>query len=587
VTLSGIRASFLGGPVIVSGGTQKDGNILIKADGSLTSAGLRKTFGTPATQRIIDRVTGGSRYGVTVSIKNRHPEIKVESSLQGLALDFPAPLRKAANETMPVKLELLGLPLDDAGTARDEIKLTLGASIAARYLRQKSSEKGASWQMVRGGIGVNVPAPIPDSGLIANVNLKTLSIDDWSKLVSSILGGDRPKSGNAPSDSLNIAQYIEPEVLAARASELIIAGKRLDNVVVGASHQKGMWQANIDSEQAAGYVTWSEAAPGQLQGKATARLASLVIPKSATSDVSDLLEGKNTTTQIPALDVVADNFELSGKKLGRLELVANNIGASAVREWRINRLSLVNADGELKAAGRWITPRTGDSMSNLNYTLNIENAGKLLDRLGFKDVLRGGKGRMEGDISWKGLPFSLDPPTLSGQLKLDIERGQFLKSDPGAAKLLSVLSLQALPRRLTLDFRDFFSEGFAFDTMTATAQIARGVLTTDNFRMRGVNGMALLDGTIDIGKETQNLHVAVIPEINAGGASVIYGLAVNPIIGVGTFLAQLFLREPLAKAFTFEYRVGGPWKEPVVTKIERKNGSSSNAPSANSGERAG
>ena len=100
--------------------------------------------------------------------------------------------------------------------------------------------------------------------------------------------------------------------------------------------------------------------------------------------------------------------------------------------------------------------------------------------------------------------------------------------------------------------------------------------------------MALLDGTIDIGKETQNLHVAIIPEINAGGASVIYGLAVNPVIGVGTFLAQLFLREPLAKAFTFEYRVGGPWKEPVVTKIERKQGNSSTAPNAyRGGERAG
>jgi uncharacterized protein (TIGR02099 family) len=590
VTLGGIRASFLGGPVTVAGGTQKDGSILIKADGSITSAGLRKTFGTLATQRIVDRVTGGSRYNIVIGVKKKRAEITVESSLQGLALDFPAPLRKAANETMPLRLELVGSPADEAGVARDEIKVTLGSSIAARYQRQKTAEKNASWQVVRGGIGVNVPAPIPDSGLIANVNLKTLSIDSWTKLVSSIVGGDRPKNGaGSPSEAMDVAQYIEPEVLAARATELIIAGKKLDNVVVGASHQKGIWQANIDSDQAAGYVTWTEAAPGQLQGKATARLASLVIPKSAASDVSDLLEGKNTTTQIPALDVVADNFELSGKKLGRLEVVANNVGSAgplAVREWRINRLSLTNADGELKATGKWITPRDGDSTSNLNYTLNIENAGKLLDRLGFKDVLRGGKGKLEGDISWKGLPFSFDYPSLSGQLKLDIERGQFLKSDPGVAKLLSVLSLQALPRRLTLDFRDFFSEGFAFDSMTAGAQISHGVLSTDNFKMRGVNGMALLDGTVDIGRETQNLHVAVIPEINAGAASVIYGLAVNPVIGVGTFLAQLFLREPLAKAFTFEYKVGGPWKEPVVTKVDRKNGNSStglSAPSANRG----
>jgi uncharacterized protein YhdP len=80
----------------------------------------------------------------------------------------------------------------------------------------------------------------------------------------------------------------------------------------------------------------------------------------------------------------------------------------------------------------------------------------------------------------------------------------------------------------------------------------------------------LMDGTADIAREAQDLHVVVIPEINVGAASVVYGLAVNPAIGVGTFLAQLFLRDPLMKAFTFEYQVTGPWKDPVVTKLLRK-----------------
>ncbi|MGC5209903.1 AsmA-like C-terminal region-containing protein, partial [Escherichia coli] len=59
--------------------------------------------------------------------------------------------------------------------------------------------------------------------------------------------------------------------------------------------------------------------------------------------------------------------------------------------------------------------------------------------------------------------------TLAGQVHMDVHSGQFLKVDPGAAKLLGVLNLQALPRRLTLDFRDVFSEGFAFDTVAGTA----------------------------------------------------------------------------------------------------------------------
>jgi uncharacterized protein YhdP len=88
--------------------------------------------------------------------------------------------------------------------------------------------------------------------------------------------------------------------------------------------------------------------------------------------------------------------------------------------------------------------------------------------------------------------------------------------------------------------------------------------------MRSLNATVLIDGSADIAKESQDLHVAVIPEINAGTASVVYALAVNPVIGLGTFLAQLFLREPLARAFTYEYQVTGSWKDPHVLKIENK-----------------
>lgn len=590
--LSGIKGSFLGGAFAVSGGMQRDGGILIRADGNVSVDGLRKTYPTPAVQRLSERISGSARYSTSIRVRNKRPEIVVESNLQGLALNFPAPLRKAANESLPLKFELTGVQSSDPATLRDEMKLSLGSAIAARYERQKSAEKGSEWRVLRGGIGVNVPAPQPDSGLIANVSLESLNIDEWRRAVSSVTSAAseveseeqpevqptvrpemvQPETQSKPQlDTLSITQYIEPEVLAARAGELIVMGKKLDNVVVGASHQKNVWQANIDSEQASGYVTWNESRSGRGLGRVTARLASLIIPKSAETDVTELLEGNSTSTQMPGVDIVAENFELFGKKFGHLELNANNVRGTRGREWRISKLSISNPDGQLTASGKW-SSLDGDSTSSLTYTLNIADAGKLLDRFGFADVLRGGKGKMEGDLSWKGLPFSLDIPTLSGQFNINVTAGQFLKVDPSAAKLLGVLSLQSLPRRLALDFRDVFSEGFAFDGVTASATITQGVAKTDNFKMRSVAATVLLDGTADIAKESQNLHVVVIPEINVGAASVVYGLAVNPVIGVGTFLAQLFLREPLMKAFTFEYEITGPWKDPVVTKLARKVG---------------
>lgn len=573
-SIGSIKSNFLGGPVTISGGTQRDGTTLVKADGSLTAEGVRKVYNTPVTRSSSERISGGTRYTTAIRVKNGQPEITVESGMVGVALDFPAPLRKAANESMPLRFELTSQPSGDLALLRDEMRLTLGAAISARYERQKSTDKAATWRVVRGGIGVNVPAPQPDSGLIANVSMRSLNIDAWRRALTSVVATEKQNEGAKQSDAASIAQYIEPEVLAARATELIVMDRTLENVVVGASHQKGTWQANIDSDQASGYVTWSEGPAGQGIGKVTARLASLIIPKSAATEVSELFEGKSTSTQMPAVDIVAENFELFGKKFGQLELIAQNGRGFNGREWRINKLSIINPDAELKGTGRF-TSRDGENVSSLSYTLNIADAGKLLDRFGFANVIRGGKGKMEGDVSWNGMPFSLDVPSMSGQFSLDLASGQFLKVDPSAAKLLGVLSLQSLPRRLVLDFRDVFSEGFAFDGVTASATISQGVAKTDNFKMRGVAATVLIDGTADIAKEAQDLHVVVIPEINVGAASVVYGLAVNPVIGVGTFLAQLFLRDPLMKAFTFEYEVTGPWKDPVVTKLSRKPASPS------------
>jgi uncharacterized protein YhdP len=148
-----------------------------------------------------------------------------------------------------------------------------------------------------------------------------------------------------------------------------------------------------------------------------------------------------------------------------------------------------------------------------------------------------------------------------------VETGQFLKTDPGIAKLLGILSLQSLPRRLALDFRDVFSEGFAFDFLRGDVSIAQGIAHTNNLQMKGVNAAVLMEGEADIAKETQNIKVVVVPEINAGTASVV-ATYINPVVGLSTFLAQLILRRPLIEAATYELLVDGTWVEPRVTKVD-------------------
>ncbi|QCP14926.1 TIGR02099 family protein [Pseudoduganella umbonata] len=601
VNLNGLNGTLLGGQLTVGGGTQRDGTIAVRIGGNVTADGLRRTYPSPALQRLARHIDGGTRYNGLITAHNHRYQVVVESLLTGVALDFPAPLVKNAADALPVHFVLNGAATDEAGLARDDIRISLGSTVAAYYQRQRQSrgqERGA-WQLVRGGIGVNTAAPEPDSGMALNVSMKSLNVDDWLALGTDIAGagggngggnngGGNNAGGNTGGNSgsgggIDLAQYIVPETMAARTDELILASRKLDGVVLGATHRGGAWQANIDSRQANGYITWAESPTGRGLGKVTARLSSLIIPESAAGDVKDMLERSASSPAIPALDIVAERFELFNRPLGSLELQAYNALITSSREWRVSKLALVNADGALHGTGRWVT-RGGrqDKAGNeqqagqqderhntaLNFNLEIHDAGKLLERFGFADTVKGGKGKLSGDIAWKGLPYSLDIPTLSGKLDLNVEKGQFLKQDPGAAKLLGVLSLQALPRLLKFDFNDVFSQGLQFDGLTAGAQIDRGIVKTENLKMHGVQATVLMAGTADIANESTNLHVVVIPELNFGTAPLVYALAVNPVIGLGSYLAQLFLAQPMMKALTYQMQVTGPWKAPVITKLD-------------------
>jgi uncharacterized protein YhdP len=309
-----------------------------------------------------------------------------------------------------------------------------------------------------------------------------------------------------------------------------------------------------------------------------ARLSRLSMPQSEATQVEALLTEQPGA--LPAVDVVVDDFELRGRKLGRVEIEAQNRNAEgAQREWRLNKFNITTPEASMTASGNWALlnqsrggagmPRAQERRTVLNFKLDIRDSGDLLGRFGMVNVVRRGKGRMEGQVGWIGAPFSPDYRSMAGQVNVNIEAGQFLKADPGLAKLLSVLSLQSLPRRLTLDFRDVFSEGFAFDFVRGDMHIEQGVASTNNLQMKGVNAAVLMEGSADIDKETQNLRVVVVPEINAMTASLV-ATAINPVVGLGSFLAQVFLRGPLIEAATQEFHIDGGWADPRVVRVPRR-----------------
>jgi uncharacterized protein YhdP len=330
----------------------------------------------------------------------------------------------------------------------------------------------------------------------------------------------------------------------------------------------GRWLAEGRAAQGAGSLAWTPPTPAAPGGHLQARLTRLVIPRAeadrATDRLAHLLE--RPAVSAPTLDIAIDTLQVEGRELGRLQVQAS----ATARDWRLDQLSLDNPDARLSARGVWGPAAAGDARHMaLDFGLDVIDGGRLLQRLGFGQLMRGASGRLQGRLGWDGSPWGPDLPTLDGQLDLALGRGQFLQVDPGAAKLLGVLSLQALPRRLTLDFRDVFAAGFSFDEVAGQARIEHGLARTEGLRMRGVQALVQIGGQADLVRQTQDLKVAVIPELDAGTASLAWAALVNPVVGVGSFVGQWLLRGPLESATTRLFEISGSWDDPQVRQVQR------------------
>lgn len=559
-------ARVLGGDATIEGQLQSDGVVRFTAQGTATADGLRRAAEVPALARIATSLTGQAPFKLTLGFAKGRNEFNLTSPLTGMALDLPEPLRKPAEAVLPLRVQTQALP---DGSGRDQLRIDVGSVAQAVYVRDVS---GDSAQVLRGAIAVQDTLPTPSAQVAANVNLQRFDADAWLQLAqrwfpSDNNGGDAgPRSG-----------YV-PQQLALRAKELRVDARRLNDVVAGVSalpDGDAGWRANVSAQQLSGYFEYRPASSSTSAGRVFARLARLSLPPSEVESVESLLD--QGPRSLPALDIVIDDFELRGKKLGKVEIEAVNKAVdnrnAGAPDWRLARFDLTVPEAHLQGSGRWSPDASlgGKRRMVLDFNLDVSDSGALLQRLGTPGALKGGNGRLRGEVSWLGSPFTLDYPSMNGQLNLVLDNGQFLKAGPGAARLLGVLSLQALPRRLALDFRDVFQEGFAFDHVTGDVQIHNGVASTNNFRMRGVQAAVLMDGQADIGHETQSLRVIVVPEINAGTASLAYA-AINPAVGLGTFLAQLFLRKPLIAASTREFHVSGSWEDPKVEQVAHKGG---------------
>jgi len=529
-----ISAQALGGPVDFRSSTPPEGGMRVTATGKANFDNLRQLARNKppvATQTWIQHFRGSTDWQAVMNIRKKLFNVSIESSMQGLVSVLPEPFSKAATDPLPLRFERKSID-----SRRDDLILRYGGLVAAQIKRSRDSS--GNYRVDRGIVSFGTTSTLSPAknGVTVSGSLQSLDLDQWRSLFKQNDEGGRLS--------------LDPSRINLHIGTLKFLERRFHNIGLNAFIDGGEWNSTISSKEINGDINWHPSGNGKL----VARLKNLVIPAASTTKPIAAKQAQLQEKSLPALDVVADNFSVNEKSLGKLELLATQ----QKQDWHVERLHITNSDSSLTAKGIWqnhaVPPRI-----QADIKLEASDIGKLLTRLGYPDRVKRGRGGLEGVLSWSGNPQSIDYPTLSGSLKLKAKQGQFPKLETGIGKLFSIFDLQSLPRRITLDFRDVLNEGFGFDDITGNVKINRGVATTHDLRIRGSAAKFAMSGEVDLAAETQKLNVRVIPSL---------GL-VTPVVGIASMIANQELKDPFDQVVSSEYNVTGTWADPLITEVAR------------------
>ncbi len=556
-----ITAEVAGGPAKFAVGTV-EGRIRLTGGGTANLASLRREYPSP----LVARLSGLADWTATADVRADLSTFVLESSLKGAAIDLPVPLGKVAGETIPLRIAMRE---DSARPDEDTVEASYGRALqAVAHRKQQGSDMKVDRALVvLGSAAGRTEMPRAERpGVWVRGDLPVLNADDWLRLRDR----DRASAGttSAGDDDDVALAGVDLDIGA-----LEVFGRRFNDFKVTARHSLEDWKLELRGRDIAGTAAWSAPSGDAPNGRIVARLSRFAMPGAGDlppwGGPDKPTETKAASSPIerwPELDIAADSFVSKGRDLGTLAVVAVPRGS----EWRIEKLSLSNDAGKIEANGAWRNIGR-QQQTRLEAAVDVNDAGAFLARMGYPDAIKGAPTTLSGQLAWAGSPTEFDYPTLTGAFRLTTGRGRFTKIEPGIGKLLGVLSLQALPRRISLDFQDVFSEGFAFDEITGDVRVTNGVMVTDNLRLLGPAAKIDIAGDTDLAKETQRLSVHVQPalstSVSAGAALLFFA---NPLVGAavgaGSLLAQSVLKDPIEQFFSYQYTVTGGWSDPVVTR---------------------
>ena len=467
--------------------------------------------------------------------------IEVDSELEGLALQLPDPVGKAPEEPLSLRGELRFVPdvdvIETTGMAGDQIAWQVAFN----------KPENEAWDFDRGVITLGEAAvePAETRGLHIRGNTTTVRLEDWLNL---------SRSGDEEIGAADRIRSIELVV-----DDLFAIGQHLKGHYVRLDRSARDWLVQIEGEDIVGSVF----VPYDF-GSDRAMVIEAQRMRLPGDEVSPPTVSTLDPRSLPPITLVADEFALGNRNLGSVEAVLNRTESGLETE------TLIAKDDtfEFVGNGRWIADDNEElgSRTYLTATLTSSDVRTTLFRLDFAQGISGSSMGILFDLSWDGGPRSSFMDVLDGEVQLRLENGSLEEVEPGAGRVLGLVSFVALPRRLSLDFRDVFSKGFRYDKIAGTFNVEDGVAKTCDLSMEGPAADIGIVGQVDLDADVYEQGAVISAKV--GNTLPIVGAVVGGPPGAAAMLifSQIF-KKPLQEVGQVFYGISGPWEEPVIESV--------------------
>ena len=493
---------------------------------------------------------GRSEWAVEVALpanadaaRARPTQLRLTSNLIGTAIKLPPPLGKPAGEALAADVRI-PMPVDGG-----DVDVVLGRRIALR------AQNRAGRTGIRAQLGATaITGAVPAQGLVVEGRTGEVDALSWAGFASSRGSGGGSGAG------------IGPVRIDVQAERLLLLGQRYANTRLKLAPVTGGNRVQVEGNGISGNLDIPNADGATVTGRFSRAAFALARPAGGGARQASTAAAADSDVdpaRVPPLDIAVQELRLNGNVLGSATLRTQPTAAGM----QIQAMQVRAPQQAIDMRGSW-TGRGASAQTRLQAQLRSEDFGALATRMGLAGQVAKGRGAVDLSLGWPGAPSDFALTGLQGGLSMNVRDGQLVELEPGAGRVLGLLSVARLPQRLTLDFRDFFDKGFAFDRIEGKVAFAGGLARSEGLVIEGPAAQIDIGGSANM--VTQRFDQTIEVKPRTGNLLTVAGaLAGGPVGAAVGAVANAVLKKPLSEVGAKTYRVTGPWDNPKVEVAQR------------------